>query len=186
MHLPGGQAALPGGRRRRQGLRGTRATAQVAGCCPDYPDEAVDGPSPPALNAMHEPRCTMPWAALSCIDGMPCLLGPGPRACSRVLSIPSALPTCLSRCCCRPAALAQGAVPIPGAKDLAQAKDNLGALGWRLRRAPGGGAVGAGQVGRTSTALFAVPTCEHSPPSRYHRTMSTPCAPLAARARCGR
>ena len=28
---------------------------------------------------------------------------------------------------------AQGTVPIPGAKDLAQAKENLGALGWRLR-----------------------------------------------------
>ncbi len=27
----------------------------------------------------------------------------------------------------------QGAVPIPGAKDMAQAKENLGALGWRLR-----------------------------------------------------
>ena len=26
----------------------------------------------------------------------------------------------------------QGTVPIPGAKDLRQAKDNLGALGWRL------------------------------------------------------
>jgi hypothetical protein len=26
----------------------------------------------------------------------------------------------------------QGTVPIPGAKDLKQAKENLGALGWRL------------------------------------------------------
>ncbi len=26
----------------------------------------------------------------------------------------------------------QGAVPIPGAKTLAQAKENLGAVGWRL------------------------------------------------------
>ncbi|KAI7838722.1 hypothetical protein COHA_007518 [Chlorella ohadii] len=29
-------------------------------------------------------------------------------------------------------AICQGAVPIPGAKDMAQAKENLGALGWRL------------------------------------------------------
>lgn len=29
-------------------------------------------------------------------------------------------------------AMCKGAVPIPGAKDLTQAKDNLGALGWRL------------------------------------------------------
>ena len=29
-------------------------------------------------------------------------------------------------------AMCKGAVPIPGAKDLVQAKDNLGALGWRL------------------------------------------------------
>jgi pyridoxine 4-dehydrogenase len=28
--------------------------------------------------------------------------------------------------------MAKGAVPIPGAKDMAQAKENLGALGWRL------------------------------------------------------
>jgi pyridoxine 4-dehydrogenase len=28
--------------------------------------------------------------------------------------------------------MAAGGVPIPGAKDLAQAKENLGALGWRL------------------------------------------------------
>ena len=29
-------------------------------------------------------------------------------------------------------AMCQGAVPIPGAKDLVQAKENLGALGWKL------------------------------------------------------
>ena len=29
--------------------------------------------------------------------------------------------------------IAKGTIPIPGAKDLRQAKDNLGALGWRLR-----------------------------------------------------
>lgn len=29
-------------------------------------------------------------------------------------------------------AMCRGAVPIPGAKDLVQARDNLGALGWRL------------------------------------------------------
>ena len=28
--------------------------------------------------------------------------------------------------------MAQGTVPIPGAKTLQQAEDNLGALGWRL------------------------------------------------------
>eukprot|EP00955_Chlamydomonas_euryale_P108411 365847-Chlamydomonas_euryale.AAC.25 len=28
--------------------------------------------------------------------------------------------------------MAKGAVPIPGAKDVAQATENLGALGWRL------------------------------------------------------
>ena len=28
--------------------------------------------------------------------------------------------------------MAKGTVPIPGAKDLAQAQDNLGAMGWRL------------------------------------------------------
>ena len=28
--------------------------------------------------------------------------------------------------------MCKGTVPIPGAKDLAQAQDNLGALGWRL------------------------------------------------------
>lgn len=28
--------------------------------------------------------------------------------------------------------IAKGTLPIPGAKDLAQAKENLGALGWRL------------------------------------------------------
>jgi pyridoxine 4-dehydrogenase len=28
--------------------------------------------------------------------------------------------------------MAKGTLPIPGAKDLAQARDNLGALGWRL------------------------------------------------------
>ena len=28
--------------------------------------------------------------------------------------------------------ICQGAIPIPGAKNLAQAGDNLGALGWRL------------------------------------------------------
>jgi len=28
--------------------------------------------------------------------------------------------------------MAQGTIPIPGAKSLAQARDNLGALGWRL------------------------------------------------------
>jgi pyridoxine 4-dehydrogenase len=28
--------------------------------------------------------------------------------------------------------ICKGTVPIPGAKDLAQAKENLGALGWRL------------------------------------------------------
>lgn len=33
--------------------------------------------------------------------------------------------------------IAKGTVPIPGAKDLTQARDNLGALGWRL---------GAGEV----------------------------------------
>lgn len=32
----------------------------------------------------------------------------------------------------RGAAPPQGTVPIPGAKNLRQAKDNLGALGWRL------------------------------------------------------
>ncbi len=28
--------------------------------------------------------------------------------------------------------MAKGTVPIPGAKNLAQARENLGALGWRL------------------------------------------------------
>lgn len=28
--------------------------------------------------------------------------------------------------------MAKGTLPIPGAKDLDQARDNLGALGWRL------------------------------------------------------
>ena len=28
--------------------------------------------------------------------------------------------------------ICQGAIPIPGAKTLVQAEDNLGALGWRL------------------------------------------------------
>jgi pyridoxine 4-dehydrogenase len=28
--------------------------------------------------------------------------------------------------------MCQGTVPIPGAKTLAQAEDNLGALGWKL------------------------------------------------------
>ena len=28
--------------------------------------------------------------------------------------------------------ICKGTVPIPGAKDLVQARDNLGALGWRL------------------------------------------------------
>ncbi len=28
--------------------------------------------------------------------------------------------------------MCKGTVPIPGAKDLAQAQENLGALGWRL------------------------------------------------------
>jgi pyridoxine 4-dehydrogenase len=28
--------------------------------------------------------------------------------------------------------IAKGTLPIPGAKDLAQARDNLGALGWSL------------------------------------------------------
>jgi pyridoxine 4-dehydrogenase len=31
--------------------------------------------------------------------------------------------------------MCKGAVPIPGAKDLAQAKENLGAMGWRLSSA---------------------------------------------------
>lgn len=39
-------------------------------------------------------------------------------------------------CCCLQVALnwcmCKGTLPIPGAKDLAQAQENLGALGWRL------------------------------------------------------
>lgn len=41
----------------------------------------------------------------------------------------------------------QGTIPIPGAKDLRQAKQNLGALGWRLRRA-GAGTSSAWWAGR--------------------------------------
>lgn len=47
--------------------------------------------------------------------------------------------SCLCRQACSSVAVLpspcwlQGAVPIPGAKDMAQAKENLGALGWRLR-----------------------------------------------------
>ena len=31
--------------------------------------------------------------------------------------------------------MCKGAVPIPGAKSLSQARDSLGAMGWRLSRA---------------------------------------------------
>jgi pyridoxine 4-dehydrogenase len=42
----------------------------------------------------------------------------------------------------------QGTVPIPGAKDLRQAKENLGALGWRLS---------AGEVAALNEAAAKVP-----------------------------
>ena len=61
----------------------------------------------------------------------------------------------------------QGAVPIPGAKDLLQAKDNLGALGWRLRwaAAAAGGVLAAGEAAwrqgceRSGHVLLLLPRC---------------------------
>ncbi len=44
--------------------------------------------------------------------------------------------------------IAQGTIPIPGAKSLANARDNLGALGWRLK---------AQEVEALSAAADAVP-----------------------------
>ena len=44
--------------------------------------------------------------------------------------------------------IAQGTIPIPGAKSLANARDNLGALGWRLK---------AHEVEALSAAADAVP-----------------------------
>lgn len=43
-------------------------------------------------------------------------------------------------------------MPIPGAKDLAQARENLGALGWRLR-------CGAAAVVQAQPALLACTPC---------------------------
>ncbi len=45
--------------------------------------------------------------------------------------------------------MCQNTVPIPGAKNLRQAKDNLGALGWRLSD---------GEVAALSAAADAAPT----------------------------
>jgi len=45
-------------------------------------------------------------------------------------------------------AMCKGAVPIPGAKDLAQAKENLGSLGWRLD---------AGEIAALETAAKRAP-----------------------------
>lgn len=42
---------------------------------------------------------------------------------------PLPLQVAINWCMCK------GTIPIPGAKDLAQAKENLGALGWRLSEA---------------------------------------------------
>lgn len=45
---------------------------------------------------------------------------------------------CCCWCCCARLQVAinwcmcKGTLPIPGAKDLAQARENLGALGWKL------------------------------------------------------
>jgi len=44
----------------------------------------------------------------------------------RLPTVSSSLQVAINWC------IAKGTVPIPGAKDLGQARDNLGALGWSL------------------------------------------------------
>lgn len=44
--------------------------------------------------------------------------------------------------------MCKGTIPIPGSKSLAQARDNLGAMGWRLS---------ASEVGALDAAAEAVP-----------------------------
>ena len=94
------------------------------------PGSPRDSVTPGMLTGKYEPGGALPGGPRGLVfrrvlPGLAPLLGVMREIGERRGKTPSQI--AINWCMCK------GAVPIPGAKDLRQAKDNLGALGWQLR-----------------------------------------------------